>query len=77
MTLADDAAAVIALACLTEDRTRGEQAALRRWAKKVDRERNANIVTNKRMWGLHAGTDRAVRQLSESRLLALVEETKP
>ncbi len=48
MSRADDLAMVIALACLIEDRTNQEQLALLRVATRVDNERNAVIVTNRR-----------------------------
>ena len=75
MTELDDLEAVVRLACLTEDRSNSEHRSLLRIAKKVDRERNANVITNKAMWGRHAGSTRSVRQRPESNLAGLVEET--
>lgn len=43
----EDERTVIELACLTQDRTRGEHAALRRVARRVTREWNRRTITNK------------------------------
>lgn len=48
MTRASDLAAVVALACETEDRTPGEQRALERVADRLDQDRNVNSHTNRR-----------------------------
>jgi hypothetical protein len=48
MAFLDDLSKVVVLANETEDRDRGEQAALRRVAKWVDRRWNARVVTNER-----------------------------
>lgn len=61
MTKLDDLARVVRLAALVEDRDRGDQAALRRVARWIDKSWNSRVVTN------HRDTD--------SRLLELVEDT--
>lgn len=76
MSLHEDLAAVIGLACLTEDRTNQEQLALLRVARKADNDANKNTVCNARMWGIHAGSKIAERQLPESRLEELVDKSR-
>lgn len=76
MSAEDDVAMVVALACLTEDRTNQEQLALLRVARKADNEANKNVVGNHRMWGIYAGSTRATRQLPESRLEELVDKSR-
>ena len=46
MTVAEDQAAVVELACLTGDRTKAEQKALLRVAQRVDREINRQVSPN-------------------------------
>lgn len=53
VTAAADLATVVALAALTTDRTRAEQAALERVAAGLDAERNLMTVTNPRVEWLH------------------------
>ena len=48
MTVHDNLAAVVRLACLTEDRTDGEQRALIEVAWRLDIEHNALVVTNRK-----------------------------
>lgn len=76
MTVADDITVAIRLACLTEDRSDLEQRALLRIARSVDNELNANVVTNRRMWGDRAGSVDAVRQLPSSDLEGEVAGTR-
>lgn len=47
MARLEDERAVVELACLTGDRTRGEHAALRRVARRVTRQWNTRTSTNK------------------------------
>jgi len=60
----DDLATVIALACLTEDRSNAEQLALLRVADKVDLEFNQDTVTNQ-----PPGSSRLVDEVMGSRVL--------
>lgn len=76
MSVHEDMAMVIQLACLTEDRTNQEQLALLRVARKADNDANKNVTGNDRMWGMHAGSTRAERQLPESRLEELVDKSR-
>lgn len=76
MSVHDDIALVVQLACLTEDRTNQEQLALLRIARKADNDANKNTVGNHRMWGIGAGSKRAERQIPESRLEELVDKSR-
>lgn len=76
MTVRDDLETVVNLACLIEDRTDNEQRALLRVARRVDKESNANVIRNRRMWGAQAGFDGAERQMPLSDLEGLAEETR-
>ena len=73
----EDLAAVVKLACLTEDRTGPEQRALLNLARKVDRAWNTTM--NRKTWervdhGPHRPAVRLLRPLSS--LEALVESTR-
>lgn len=75
VTYHDDLAIVVSLALETEDRDRKEQAALLRVAHKLDRERNANVVTNRRYQD--GGTIDAVLLVEPSRLAVEAGCDKP
>lgn len=61
----EDDRLVLELACLTQDRTRGEHAAMKRVARRIDRAWNTTTSTNKPS-RFHNPID----------LVALVEDTK-
>ncbi len=57
MTALEDEVKAFRLACLTEDLDRGERAALRRLAKRLERRWNAQTVTNARHLAKHGPID--------------------
>lgn len=72
----EDLRRVVQLACVTEDRDNDEHRALLVVAAKLDRALNACTGLNTAMWGLHAGTQRALRQRPLSRLLEEARSTR-
>lgn len=76
MSALDDLASVVELACLTEDRTDGEQRALLRVARRIDQDTNANVVGNHRYWGDRAGSMSATVQRRLSTLERGVEASR-
>lgn len=67
---------VVRLACLTEDRTDGEQRALLNRAFELDCEHNKNVGGNHAVWGDHAGSVKAVPVRPPLDLVALVDGTR-
>ena len=76
MTALDDLTVAVELACLTEDRTDAEQRALLRVARRIDEDRNANVVGNRWAWGDRAGGMSSVVQRRLSTLERQVEATR-
>lgn len=72
--LLDDIEMILRMACLTEDRTKREQNALLRQARRLDQERNKCTVDNHAMWE-NAGSLNAVSKKPLSDIEGLVRRT--